>query len=352
MKMTRPNQITAQLAALGDPVRLRVLRLLEREELSVGELARVLQLPQSTVSRHLKILSEAPGTTADGNGWLARRSEGTATLYRLVLDDLTPESRQMWMTIREQLGSAREAELSPELSEDARRLTGVLADRRTDTQSFFGRVAGEWDGVRAELFGQAFTLFSLLNLLPPDWIVADLGCGTGNAAEVLAPAVKKVIAVDQSEPMLAAARKRLAGMGNVEFLRGELESLPIETGSVDAAVCVLVLHHLPEPSAAIAEMARILRPGGVAMVVDMVSHTREAYRRTMGHRWQGFGVPEMIRWLSEAGLERSRFNVLPPDSGAKGPGLFACSAFKPAQPARSDQSTRSGGPGRPGRGKA
>ncbi len=322
--VAQPNQLMERLAALGDPVRLRMLRLLEREELTVGELAKILQLPQSTLSRHLKVVADLP-TDRPGRTWLARRNEGTATHYRLVLDDLPIDCRQLWLTVRSQF----EAEQAPELAEDQRRLAAVLNERRTDTQSFFGRVAGAWDGVRSELFGQAFTLQSMLTLLPAEWVVADLGCGTGNAAELLAPVVKRVLAVDQSEAMLGAARKRLKGLDKVDFLRGDLENLPIETASVDAAVCVLVLHHLPDPEKAIAEMARILRPGGVALVVDMVAHGRDAYRHTMGHRWQGFGVPEMIRWMNAAGLERARVTVLPSETDAKGPGLFACTACKP-----------------------
>ncbi|MFN0011625.1 MAG: ArsR/SmtB family transcription factor [Phycisphaerales bacterium] len=322
-QVAKPNQLMDRLAALGDPIRLRMLRLLEREELTVGELAKVVQLPQSTVSRHLKVLADLP-TDRPGRAWLAKRNEGTATHYRLVLDDLPMDCRTLWLTVREQF----EDEQPPEVAEDHRRLAAVLNDRRTDTQSFFGRVAGEWDGVRSELFGQAFTVQSMLTLLPGHWVVADLGCGTGNAAELLAPVVKRVLAVDQSEAMLSAAKKRLKGIDKVDFLRGDLEALPIETGSVDAAVCVLVLHHLPDPAKAICEMARILRPDGVALVVDMVAHNRDVYRHTMGHRWQGFGVPEMIRWMNAAGLERPRVTVLPSESDAKGPGLFACTGQK------------------------
>lgn len=310
----RSSQVTDRLAALGDPVRLRVLRLLDREELSVGELAKVVQLPQSTVSRHLKLL-------ADG-GWLVSRAEGTSTLYRLVMDDLDTASRALWVTVREQMGEGTE------LAEDSRRLASVLAERRLDTQSFFGRVAGEWDGVRNELFGDRVTLQAMLPLLPPHWVVADLGCGTGNAAELLAPIVKKVIAIDQSEPMLAAAKKRLAAYKNVEFVRGEMEKLPLDDASVDAAVCVLVMHHIPDPAAAAKEIARILKPGGTCLLVDMIEHDRVVYKHMMGHRWLGFGVPELVRMLTDAGLENVRVLVLPSDPIAKGPGLFACTGTR------------------------
>lgn len=319
-RAARSNSLTERLAALGDGLRLRMLRVLEREELSVGELARVVQLPQSTVSRHLRLLS-------DGQ-WLVSRTEGTSTLYRLVLDDLPIECRTLWLTVREQMGE------SADLVEDQRRLRAVIDERRTDTQGFFGRVAGEWDSVRNELFGDRVTLQAMLQLLPPHWTVADLGCGTGNAAELLAPCVGRVIAIDQSEPMLGAARKRLAAFKNVDFVAGNLEQLPIPDASVDAAVCVLVLHHISEPARVCSEMARVLRPGGVALVVDMIEHDRAAYKHTMGHRWLGFGVPEMIRMFTGAGLEKPRFQVLPSDTGAKGPGLFACTAAAPRKPDR------------------
>ncbi|MFT3685412.1 MAG: metalloregulator ArsR/SmtB family transcription factor [Phycisphaerales bacterium] len=306
-----------RLAALSEPVRLRLLRLLEREELSVGELAKIVQLPQSTVSRHLKVLGDG--------GWIVSRSEGTSTLLRLVLDDLDEPHRALWRTVREQLGG------TPELEEDTRRLTSVLAERMGDTQAFFGRVAGEWDGVRRELFGERATVQALLALLPEAWTVADIGCGTGNAAEVLAPLVSKVIAIDQSEAMLAAARKRLKGVENVEFMRGDVEKLPLKDASVDAAVCVLVLHHIEDPTVACREMARVLKPGGVCLIVDMVEHDRVQYKHTMGHRWLGFGVPELVRLLGTVGLDSVKVSVLPAVAEAKGPGLFACAARKPAK---------------------
>lgn len=317
MKRTTPtSSLVDRLAAVGDQVRLRLLRLLERQELSVGELARVMQMPQSSVSRHLKILSDSQ--------WVESRAEGTSTLYRLVLDDLNLENRSLWLAVREQVGQDN----SPELAEDLRRLAAVLDERRTDTKSFFGRVAGEWDEVRTDLFGDRVTLQAMLPLIPRGWTVADLGCGTGNAAELLAPIVGKVLAVDQSEPMLQAARKRLSNHRNVEFLQGDLERLPIADASVDAAVCVLVLHHIAEPEKVCAEMARILRPGGVALVVDMLEHDRSAYRQTMGHRWLGFPVTEMIRLLSGAGLSDVRMQALPSATEAKGPGLFACTGYR------------------------
>ena len=180
--------------------------------------------------------------------------------------------------------------------------------------------------MRSRLFGADFTLRSLLALLPRNWVVADLGCGTGNASELLAPHVERVVAVDMSDPMLQAAKKRLAGLQNVQFAAGPLERLPLKDDSVDAVVCVLVLHHLDEPGAALREMRRVLRDGrggGVALVVDMVEHTRDEYRSLMGHKRLGFSAAEMTKLMTDAGFGSVRVQPLPAEIDAKGPGLFA-----------------------------
>jgi ubiquinone/menaquinone biosynthesis C-methylase UbiE/DNA-binding transcriptional ArsR family regulator len=321
---TRTRTVADRLADLGERVRLRLLRVLEREELSVGEVASVVQLPQSTVSRHLKVLG-------DGQ-WLAKRTEGTATLYRMVLDDLAPGARAIWTAIRDQMGRADEGGSSTEaleLAEDDRRLGAVIAERRMDSQAFFGRVAGQWDDLRSNLFGSRFTHDALLALVPRTWTVADLGCGTGNASELLAPLVKHVYAIDQSTPMLKAAKKRLSAHSNISFVCGTLEQLPLETASVDAAVSVLVFHHVPDPLAAMKEVKRVLRPGGVAMICDMIEHNRSDYQHTMGHRWLGFSHERIVALMREAGLTDARFLVLPSDPDARGPGLFSCTGRAP-----------------------
>lgn len=311
--------LAEQLALLGEPTRLRLLRLVERQELSVGELAKVMQLPQSTVSRHLKLLLDA--------GWVVRRNEGTASLFRMVMDDLNEASRSLWVAVRPQFGLAGFAAQS---EEDDRRLESVLAERREDSQVFFGRVAGQWDEVRNDLFGGRFTAPALLALLPSHWEVADLGCGTGNAAELLASQVRRVVAVDQSAPMLAAAKQRLSGVENVEFRHGTMENLPLADGSVDAVVCVLVLHHVADPGKAMAEMRRVLRTdrgGGVALIVDMVEHDRASYRHTMGHRWLGFSAATLSELFSNNGFAGEvQYRLLCCDVDAKGPGLFVCTA--------------------------
>ncbi len=303
------------LATLSDMARLRTLRMLEQEEFSVGELARALQLPQSTVSRHLKNL-------LDG-GWIAKRSEGTASLYRLARETISPDAQELWSLTKKQLDS------SLTIQEDDARLVEVLAQRRIDSKSFFGRVGSEWDQLRRELFGEQFTLEALLSLLGSDKIVADLGCGTGNAAEFLAPHVKKIIAVDREPAMLKAAKKRLSGFKNIEFRQGEMDNLPLADESVDVALVLLVLHHIPEPEAVVIEISRALASGGLLMILDMTAHDRESYRHTMGHLHLGFLEKEIKSWARNAGLGNVRFLRLRPATEVKGPGLFAATMKKP-----------------------
>jgi ubiquinone/menaquinone biosynthesis C-methylase UbiE len=302
------------LTALADSTRSRMLLLLERHELTVGELCSVLQLPQSTVSRHLKTLSDA--------SWVSSRRDGTSRYYTLALDDRGPATRRLWTLLREQVSA------TPGADQDARRLKTVLARRQTKSQQFFESAAGQWDKLREELFGRASYLQALPALLEPSWTVGDLGCGTGEVAAALAPFVSRVIAVDRSGEMLQAARRRLRDARNVDVRRGDLESLPIDDGTLDAATLLLVLHHMPSPAAALSEAFRVLRPGGRVAIADMLPHDHEEYRQQMGHVWLGFAEDQLQRLLAAAGFRDVRLVPLPTSADAKGPALFVASATK------------------------
>lgn len=316
MKRTVSDRsIPEQLSSLAEPTRLRVLRLLEREELSVRELGDVIQVPQSTVSRHLKQLSTA--------GWLTRRSVGTTAFYAMTLDDLEDGHARLWRAIKGDLGTLAEAE------GDDLRLRHVLHSRATDSRTFFGRVAGEWDEVRASLFGPGFTSPALLSLVDSSWVVADLGCGTGNVAELISPCVASVYAIDTSGPMLEAARKRLAGFGNIEFREGDLDALPLDDQSVDAGVISLVLHHLDDARSALSESLRVLKPGGLLLVIEMRAHDREEYKRLMGHKRLGFEPGELEGLMSELGFGGVTVRDLPAEPGTKGPPLLVVRARRP-----------------------
>lgn len=309
----RAPAILDHLASLADTTRSRLLLLLDRRELPVSHLCAVMQLPQSTVSRHLKALSDA--------GWVSARAEGASNVYTMTRE-LDGAARRLWALVREQVGG------TPAAAEDQRRLAAALSERRARSQEFFSSSAGQWDRVRDDLFGDRFHLAALAALAQSDWIVGDLGCGTGQVSAALAPFVARVIAVDASAAMLQAARKRLSLLDNVDLRRGDLEALPIDDSRLDLATIMLVLHHVAEPARAIAEVARVLKPAGRLVVVDMLPHGREVYRQQMGHLWLGFPEDQVRAMLAEAGFDNVRIVPLAPDSRAKGPGLFAATGVK------------------------
>ncbi len=310
----RPRALLGWMEGLNDLTRLRVLHLLERRELGVVELCRVLKLPQSTASRHLKVLS--------GQGWLESRRQGTQNLYRMA-EGLDPAARRLWRLARAETGAWAA------LRQDRLRLERLLGDRRGEAERFFAGAAGEWDRMRSELYGNAFGQSALLALLPPAWTVADLGCGTGTLAAALAPHAARVVGVDQSPAMLRAAARRTAGLGNVELRRGALEALPLEDASADAALLVLVLAYLPEPLPALREAARVLRPGGRLVAVDLARHDDEGFRRRLGQATLGFEPAQLEALFREAGLDPAGCRPLPPEPGASGPALLLARAARP-----------------------
>jgi len=307
--------ILDHMAALSEPTRCRVLLLLEHHELTVSEMCAVLQMPQSSVSRHLKTLAD--------DGWVTSRRDATSRFYNMPADDLDPGAGRLWPIIREQVAS------TPTAGQDQRRLRSVLARRRARSQEFFASAAGQWDKIREAYFGDTFYLWGVLGLIDPTLVVGDLGCGTGQLTDTIAPYVQRVIAVDASPDMLDAARRRLAGAHNVELRQGELESLPVGSGELHAAMLSLVLHYSPEPPRALTEVARALRPGGRVLVVDMLPHDRVEYQQQMGHVWLGFAEHQITRFLTGAGFDQVRLRALPVDPDAKGPALFAAVATKP-----------------------
>jgi ArsR family transcriptional regulator len=313
MNTTIAPPILDRLSALGDESRTRILGLLEQSELNVTELSTVLQLPQPTVSRHLKTLA--------AEGWVEARADGRNRHYRLA-STLDEAARALWNIVRDQIGA------QGIYAVDTERARGVLEQRRLRSAEFFKSAAERWDQVREELFGSAAGLAPLLGLLGSDWVVADLGVGTGSLAETLAPFAGRVIGVDRSEQMLAAAAHRLGHLANVELRQGDLESLPVADGELDVAVLALVLHYVVDPPAVLREVRRASKLGARLLLVDMRLHERgPRYAEEMGHVWPGF-EPERVRgWLAGAGFIGVRVVPLPTDPKATGPLLFLASAI-------------------------
>jgi ubiquinone/menaquinone biosynthesis C-methylase UbiE len=318
-----PASLQKIFRTLGDPTRLRILALLEREELAVQELMAVLEMAQSRVSRHLGILREAK--------LLRDRREGTFVLYRFE-----PPPDATWQGA---LALARQAVAAdPAARRDQPALARVLEVRSAKSRSFFDQVGPEWDAIRKVWGDELLRARALQRLLAPGLRVLDMGTGTGALALELAAAGCAVIAVDHSPRMLEAAREKLAAAGahNVELRAGDAAALPLANAEVDAAFAHMVLQYLPSPADALAEMARVTKPGGSVVAIDFVSHEREWMRQELGVVWMGFAPDEIARQLRAAGLGDVRVEVQPSTArGANLPATFIASGIK-ASEARSE----------------
>ena len=309
------QSLLARMESLADPIRLRLLRLLEAQELGVVDLCDVLQMPQSTVSRHLKVLADRQ--------WVRSRRQGATHWYGMTSDELDTPARGLWALARAQTLEW------PAVAQDQLRLARRLAERESDSRSFFASAARDWDALRAESFGARFGISAMLALLPPGLVVADLGCGTGSILAELGPHVKRAIGVDNSADMLAAARARCAGMPGVELLQADLSAVPLPVGACDATVCVLSLIYVPDPAKVLLEMHRLLRPGGRAVIVDLLPHSRDDFRRFMGQKRLGFEEATVRSLVTAAGFAGiDRFEAIAPEQQAKGPALFLATATR------------------------
>lgn len=307
---------------LADPTRVRILSLLEREELAVQDLMQVLGMAQSRVSRHLGILREA--------GLLEDRRDGTYVFYRLV-PPADPHWRDAWELVR------RSRSGDPTFERDLAALQGVIEARASRTRAWFDSVGGEWDALRKVYNDEALRAHAIARLVPPRLRVADIGTGTGILAIEMAGLGLDVVAIDHAPAMLEAARRKVedAGVTGVELRRGDARALPLRDGEVDAAVAHMVLHALPTPPEGIREMARVVRPGGTVVAVDFVSHELEWMRQELGAMWLGFDPDDIRRWLAEAALDDIRVDILPPRSDARDlPAAFIARARRPARRGR------------------
>ena len=311
------EQLQRVFKTFSDPTRVRILSLLESEELAVQELMEVLGMAQSRVSRHLAILREA--------GLLSDRRDGTYAFYRFALPEDGPW-RDTWRLVRRSIANDTTHE------RDHAALGQVLASRAASTRQFFDSVGPEWDVLRKVFNDEALRARAISRLVPAGLRVADVGTGTGILAAELARLGIHVIAVDHSSRMLEAAEAKLspAEKAHVELRRGEASALPIDEGEVHAAFAHMVLHYLPSPAEALREMARVVAPGGLVTVVDFVSHEHDWMREELGVAWLGFAPDEVAGWLREAGLDAPSVEQQDaPVASRNLPRTFIASARKP-----------------------
>jgi ubiquinone/menaquinone biosynthesis C-methylase UbiE/DNA-binding HxlR family transcriptional regulator len=318
--LTGAEELQKVFKTFADPTRIRILRLLEQEELIVGELMTILGMAQSRVSRHLAVLREA--------GLLADRREGTFVAYRLILPTEGPW-REAWTLSRNSLASDPTAERDDTLLRRA-----LMARESTSGKNFFDVVGPEWDGLRSVLGDDLLRARATVELVRPGLRVADIGTGTGILALELATLGLDVVGIDRSEAMLETARQKWDAVatdasGRVEFRVGDAHELPLESASVDAAFAHMVLHSLEEPDRAIREMARVVRPGGQIILVDFMPHEHEWMKQELGLLWLGFSPDTIKDWIAAAGLERPRIHELEPDLKRDLPASFVAASLKP-----------------------
>ena len=308
--------------SLADRSRRDVVRLVGEAPLMVGEIAEVLALPQSTVSRHLKMLR----TT----GLLVDRRQGNRIYIGLVEPSLNGDGElgdmlNGWLR-RQPLSAPVEA-----------RLQKVLQGRNGQEDAF-ERLAHQWDELRCQHFGGLFHLESLASLLPSEWRVLDIGTGTGYLLPFLCRHFREVIAVDPSPAMLALARQRAEreGLSNVRFRSGRLEDLPVREASIDAALAILALHHCGDWTASMQELRRVLLPGGRLLAVDICPHQLSDFKREMGDPSAGIDPDELAQEMHRAGFEillKRKLPLPPGDHPAaparSAPDLFVITASKP-----------------------
>ncbi|HXH00371.1 MAG TPA: metalloregulator ArsR/SmtB family transcription factor [Sphingomicrobium sp.] len=289
--------LSALFQALADPSRLRILALLQTMELSVGELAQVLDQSQPRVSRHVRILAEANLVT--------RRKEGSWVFLQLTDVD---RARPLFAAITEWAGTDARALLD----NDALRLEAVRADRADAAARYFAALAGIWDNIRslhvAESEVEQAIALALGN--EPLGRLVDIGTGTGRMLELFGPQADGAIGIDRSSEMLRMARVKLeaSGVRGTSLRQGDMYALPLADASADVVILHQVLHYAQAPAQAIAEAGRLLDRGGRILIVDFAPHEREELRETDAHQRLGFADSAISGWLENAGLipERTR----------------------------------------------
>jgi ubiquinone/menaquinone biosynthesis C-methylase UbiE/DNA-binding transcriptional ArsR family regulator len=300
-------RIDPLLRALADPTRLRIVRLLAHMELAVGELAQVLGQSQPRVSRHARILCDA--------GLAERRKEGSWVFLKSAINARGPAAAMG--TLAAQLVAAAEAEdagFAQHCAFDRKHLTAIRSAREATAQGWFARNATEWDTLRS-LHSPDEPVEAALEKAFGDNLgsLLDVGTGTGRVAELLAPHASHVTALDKSPEMLRIARSRLQHLPSdrLDLVQGDFGALPFADASFDTLVFHQVLHYAQEPEAALAEAARVTRPGGRVAVVDFAAHDREELRASHAHARLGFSDAQMLEMLEVAGFEAQSAAALP-----------------------------------------
>ncbi len=297
--------LTGILNTAGEPTRLRILALLAEAELTVSDLTEILRQSQPRLSRHLRLLTEAGlvDRFREGSWAFFRLGErgGTADLARVLIGRLKPDDA---IVLR-----------------DRERLADVRVSRAAAAQTYFRRHAAQWDRIRRLHVADTAVEAAIRAALgdKPIRTLLDLGTGTGRMLELFGADIERGLGLDLSLDMLALARARLdrAGLKHCSVRHGDIYDLALPRDSFDVVIIHQVLHFLDDSARAIAEAARVLRPGGRLLVVDFAPHDLEFLREEHAHRRLGFAAETVTQWLEAAGLDVLRQETLPPGPHGK-----------------------------------
>lgn len=273
--------------ALSDETRIRLLNILLHHELKVGELVSVLEMGQSRISRHLKILADA--------GLVEHLREGVWGFYYIARSG---PGRRFIDAVRYLF------EDHPVYENDIRQAERIIEERKLSTLRFFDHIAPRWDLFKGEILGDFDLNQAIFKNVRTHRVGVDLGCGTGDLLKPMKRHAEKVIGVDSSPRMLEEARKQFQNAGGTFEIRlGEIEHLPLSDGEADFAVISLVLQYMAKPAAAVAEVSRILEQGGLFVIADFEKHNNSVLYEKYGARWLGFSRQEVEDWLKPNGFE-------------------------------------------------
>lgn len=286
------TQLSSVLKASADPIRLDILRLLKRDSLAASELASVLQVKQSALSHHLKVMTQSQ--------WLSPRREGNMLFYRR---QLSSNSELMPM----QRGILQVVDAQPLSEQHASALQQIRAERQQVCAEFFAEHATELDAVTDRIAGYqhyAATLQQALSQLhlAHGKSALEIGPGKGGFLPYLSQQFDQVYALDIAEPMLALARSQSAGLNNIEFVQGDTQAFLAKGLTVDFAAVNMVLHHIPSPAELFAECWQLLHTNGWLVITDLCAHEQDWVREACGDFWLGFDPDELLHWATSAGF--------------------------------------------------
>jgi len=284
------DNLLSTLRAAGEPTRLRILAVLSHGELTVSELVYVLRQSQPRISRHLKLLADA--------GLVIRFPEASWIFYRLAKNSAAGELGQYLVS--------RLNENTAALDTDMTRLLHVRKERQDKAETYFAENAPRWNEISALHIPETQVEARMLSFLPNDPValLVDLGTGTGRMLEVFGPHVTEAIGFDSSPDMLTLARSRLSNLGqeNCQVRQGDIVGLPLGPGQADILIMHQVLHFVDDPTMALAEAARVLKPGGRILIADFAAHDLVYLRDEHAHRRLGFRDIDIENWLNEHDL--------------------------------------------------